>query len=489
MSAARCLPGSRRVNRLRNILTRANVGTHAALGREGSDYVLYGELGNGRWWRQVLAYDATAGETHHSMWKSRLGVPMTSVDDTNATYFTFTGTWSTTSSGPPYGGSARFSIVAGDTATYVTDAAVTALGLHIETASNGGLARVSLDGDRTAATLLPTAQQLVDAGTFPNTILVANGGTLNPTDRVIDYYTSTQVLDTLLPLAVGLAAAQHTVVITVTGYKRAAASAARVFVAGGLQATAATSVDTAGMSLAVLTTLLENSSVFEYAISFTPTGGSQVPFIGNRHGNDIEDTFTLSVDGATVTPSDGTITVGSTVSAHRTSHLLHPEAVGSIATSDCTWTMTAAGLRVHWFIDWLQAGTVSSSYVAMLPTQGNNLAMGTTGRGAVVGPLTADDNSVNGDSRSPSAVLWENGGHAAIGAFLLNPAVALDNFTHATGSQHIWLQDRTAGDFNKAYYQRIGSSDTAPIAAGDHWESDILYVASYLPDASVLAAA
>ncbi|MGH2755528.1 MAG: hypothetical protein ACRDLB_14010, partial [Actinomycetota bacterium] len=170
-------------------------------------------------------------------------VPMTSVDDPDAswTYAGGSGTsgaWLTSTNSQAFGGSYKRETNAGATATYAAPLGATKLGLRGFKDPNGGLMKVAIDGDATRANLLPTAQQLVDAGTFPNTILVGNRGTLQPTDRVYDAYAATATPDTQETFASGLAASvQHQMQLTVTGYKRAAAGDARGYVSGAMYST------------------------------------------------------------------------------------------------------------------------------------------------------------------------------------------------------------------------------------------------------------
>src|SRR5690606_32598678 len=119
----------------------------------------------------------------------------------------------------------RQSSTSGSTVTW-TSPTSTAVGIRTVATTNGGLAKVSIDGSATAATMLPTAQQMVDSGKYLAGILVANGGTLNPTDRVLDCYSPNaagtagyeDLWDVRVGFAEGLSSAAHTVVITATGY-------------------------------------------------------------------------------------------------------------------------------------------------------------------------------------------------------------------------------------------------------------------------------
>lgn len=474
--------------RIERLMT--GTGTRVALGRRGDDYNLYQELSPGIWWRITLAYDPTTGGQHHSLYQSVIGLPMQTVDQTDASWvFTVPGAgWVTTSNATAYGGSYIRNDSTGATATWTTPSGVTKVGLRAFRTTNGGYSKVSIDGSATAANLLPTAQQEVDAGRLASTALVANGGTLNPTDRLYDCYVPTTAgLDELVQFADGLTAGVHTVQLVNTGYKETSSSSTRLYISGGIYQTASTTV-AAGNDLAPLVTLLYNSSVYEYAVVFKPTGATSAPFIGNRHGNEIEDSLTFTVDGSAITPTDGSVTLGSEVVATRTSHLRHPDTGSTnVANGECVYTMTpTGGLEVHWTLDWLVSGGVGTAYAAMIPTQGDLCDMGAAAAGQVV-TLLDNDNSEKSSTRSDTLAMWDSDGGAAVSATVRNLPDAVNRWA-GVSTDFAWLQDRTGGDFNKGYFQRVqGAVGTETVSAGTVWESFIRYRAAWLDDTSILA--
>ena len=90
--------------------------------------------------------------------------------------------------------------------------------------ANGAMFLVTIDGDPTLASLLPTAQDLVTGGSLDASALVGGGGTLNPTDRIYDNYTLAQNINTedgkghLTQIATFASAGAHTVRFTQTAY-------------------------------------------------------------------------------------------------------------------------------------------------------------------------------------------------------------------------------------------------------------------------------
>lgn len=475
--------------RLEGLFDAANTGTGVAVGRSGLHYDLYQQLDGDTWWRIRLAWDAAAGEEHHSLWQSEIGIPVVSVKQTDGSFaLVLAGRWTTSANAYAYGGSYSRNSTVGDTCTWTTPTCVE-VGIRAFKTTNGGYALCTIDGDATAATFLPTAQEEVDAGRLAATALVGGGGTLNPTDRVFDSYwpdASTGV-NLYSRLAEGLASAAHTIVLTVTGYKQGASSGTRLYLAGGFYAATTTTPATAGMSLCPLIELLTSSSVFEYAISYTPAGGTLYPFIGNRHGGDIEDIFTIELDGSPVTLADGEVQVGALVEVTRESHLLHPDTgathVGSVST---TYTMRPGwGLDVAATITWEYAGVALVAYLGMLPTQANIFTKGRAAGGPVV-TLTDDDGSVKGSTRSDTLCLWEDAGHGAVMAVLRNLPDAVGRWVGVT-TDFAWIEDRSGGDFNKAYFQRVQTPGTETILAGDVWSMVMTLRAAWMTSTADLA--
>jgi hypothetical protein len=472
--------------RIEALFDAANTGTLVGVGRRGTSYDLYQELLPSVWWRATLAWDATAGGEHHSLLGSLIGVPMLTLDQTDGSFaYSATG-WATSSNVNTYGGTYTRNSTTGATCTWTTPTA-TSVGLRAYRTTNGGYALVTLDASATAATLLPSAQDEVDAGRLAATALVAAGGTLNPTDRLYNSYGATSDSDLLIRFAEGLTSAAHTVVLTVTGYKQATSTDVRLYISGGIYAVATTTITTAGMTLAPLVTPLSTSSVYEYAITYTPTGGTLYPFIGNRHGNDIEDTFAIAVGGTVTTLTDGQVVTGALVTVARTTHLRHPDTgTTNVGTTAVTYTMRPGwGMDVQAAITWLVAGIARASYLGMLPTQGAVCTKGRAAGGPVV-TLTDDDGSSKGSTRSDTVALWQDGGRGAVMLTMRNLPTAVNRWAGAT-TNFAWLEDRTGGDFNKGYFQRVQTPGTEAIVVNDVWATYATYRAAWMTSTAALA--
>lgn len=463
----------------------ASSGTRVAVKRRASHYDLFQELGGGIWWRMALDYDPTVNGTHHSMWQSDIGVPVFSIDQ-GAAAFAYSATgWTTSANANTYGGSYARNSTTGENVTFTSPAA-TVVGLRAFRTTNGGYAKVEIDGSATAATLLPTAQDEVNAGRLASSALVANGGTLNPTDRLYDSYGSTSDSDVFVLFAAGLPSAVHAVKLTVTGYKRAASTDVRLYVSGGIHSVPQTTPADSGAQVAPLAILLNNSSVYEYAITYKRAGGTLAPFIGNRHGNEVEDSLAVKVDGAAVTLADGQGMIGSVVQVDRTTHLLNPDnAAETVGNGALTWTITPTnGLDVHWRINWTQLGETATAYIGMLPSQGNLLDKGRACGGPTV-TLLSDDGSKKGSTKSDSLVLWDSDGRAALMLTVRNLATAVDGWAHTT-TLNTFIEDRAGADFNKGYVQRAQSPSTEVLDPGDIWESYLTYRAAWMTSTAPL---
>lgn len=458
-----------------------------AVGRRGLDYDLYQELAPSTWWITALDYDSTPNGTHHSMWQSSIGVPVLSVDQTDASWaFTVPGPgWVTSANANAYGGSYIRNDGNGAVATWTTPVA-TVVGLRAFRTTNGGYAKVTIDGSATAATSMPTAQDEVAAGRLAASALIANGGTLNPNDRLYSSLGPTSDSDVSIILAQNLPSQAHTVVLTNTAYAPAGSTGVRLYVSGGFYSTPDTLPSTQGATMAPLVTILANSSVSEYAFTYKRTGGTLAPFIGNRHGNEVETSFGLIIDGQATSVSDGAVVYGSVIEAVRTTNLLNPDnAAEVIGTGRLSWIMTPQnGLDVHWKITFSEAGECSTGYTAMLPTQGNLFARGRAAGGPNV-TLLDDNNSVKGSTKSDTLVLWQDKGRGAVMATVRNLATAVRSWQN-TVTSYAWLQDRSGGDFNKGYFQRVQGPGVEVIAPGDVWEAYVTYRAAWMPTTAVL---
>lgn len=389
------------------------------------------------------------------------------VEDQNSAKVTQNGAgWVVQNDANHYGGSVNRSLTTGNYIEFAAPATTTRVGVVCLKTSNGGFTLVSIDTDNTLATSLPTAQQLVDAGTMAATCLVAGGGTLNPTDRILDNYAVVQTYRQRVLVADALTAGEHTIRFTVTGYKRAAAANAGFYLDGILYGSADTTIASSGVVPVLLRAIKTGGAVWEYALCYQPEGATYTDFLGNGHGWDFQAAITPYVDGVEQTLSTFQTVSGSLVRVVRTSVLRHPNI--DAGATDCgnvtvEYLMQApTGLDVNVDIDWLVAGKMGAAYVGMLSCD-NDFDKGSNIGLTVDETLTDDDDSVNCNAKSEAAWMWD--ADANYGALFQskNLLEAVNNWAQ-TPTSWLWIQDYSTGNpkSNKIYLTRVqtGSFET-----------------------------
>jgi hypothetical protein len=429
-------------------------------------YWLCQHIGSARYWCVSFLSSTIAGKTLHVLGKSKVQSPFAVLDQTDGS-FNYSGTWTHgISMSGTYGGTYSRTTVAGATATFTSPSNTYRVGLRASTASNAGVCKVAIDGDATRANLLSTAQELVDAGTLANTVLVANGGTLNPTDRVLDQYGAILTADVYTPLANDLTPGVHSVVTTCTGYKRAAASDVRLYLSGMDYCTTLLRMSTANTALRDVGESIFNSiSVWEYALSLDSGA-----LCGNGHGYESQTTLTIEADGVAQTINNGTKVTGANVTITRTTELFAP-AINSGATQVANVTTVyvmhpTSGLKITTTLDWLVSADVTQAYVAMLPVD-NSLDKGGNIAEGVTDALLLDDNDSNKVTGQGNFVTaWDTDGVYGVAAYVEDVNNTLLNWSKS--DQDAFIQDRVAG-FNKIYFERVGTTSPEAITGESQW--------------------
>jgi len=445
-----------------------------------SIYNLWQRLTPGQWMKTVLGTRTnTNGGVTNLITDYVLVCPAILVLEGDAT-ITQVGTWTDS-------GAYRWSVTANDTQTFTCPANTTRIGAQVGRVSNGGLSKVAINGDLTRAKLLLTAADLIERGLYPNTILIANGGTLNPTDRVIDHYGSGRFADNVL-FADDLMPGAHVVVLTATGYKQSASTAARSYFSGFFHGQAQV-IGAAGTTQLTLKALDGGSggSATEYAVSGKPAGGANA-FMGCIHDNESQTSIAFTIDGVTPTFTTGTpIFPVSNVQITKVTHLLHPTG-GSVCQVTTVYILDRDGLTIDVSYLWTTAFTVNAAYV-MLPLCGYLGQAGSTLRGLFdrsdlleygPGPMKATGDSASpylGISKSAAAWMWESTGTIAAGLYVENIAEWTNNWANS-GNIYANVQDR-AGTILKAYISRVGavaSTDREDVVNGTTWHSRTHYL-------------
>jgi hypothetical protein len=481
-------------------------------------YDFYQEAGLGRYWRQAFnqpAVDYTgvpAGyDSPHSLGRQDMCVPALSSDQGDAS-FSYSGTWAAPlSQAGTYGGTYRYSNTTGSSFTWTSPAACTIIGHRHAGFSNCGLTKVLVDGDATAANLLPTAQDYVDAGTYANTILIANGGTLNPTDRVWSLwpFTGTQDgqtnVDQKVLIADNLANTTHTVQFVVTGYKTAAASSTIVTASGMFYGSPSITPTTASSEI-ILTNRIHYmaegvATATEISHRTYPTAGTPT-WAGGSHGYEGGVSLAISLDGTPTTMTDGQILSASEIVITKATKLFHPNVgAGSTATCDVTYVYTfdQQGLQIDRTDDWLTDLSCSTSYAASMTMN----QLGTPGfvdkyaNSGIPGDttLTANDNGFRGMAPAVVQWFWKDGGNLAASLDMFdetNRSASTNNDALAAPDYEFCQDYSVAGStyLDKCYVTRVSASATPEtITSSSLWSSSSLLRARWVSNTSQLSRA
>ena len=382
-----------------------------------------------------------------------------------------------------YGGGFRYTTTAGEHVAWTTPAGVVHVVASVVANINGGYGLVEIDGSKTAATSLPTAQDEVTAGRLASTALVANGGTLNPTDRVLNFYSAGSLWDDRRVLATGLTAGSHTVRITCTGYKQGAASAARIFSSGfgsAPYATVGSPTTTTHVVMPGRTGTPQAMSAYEYAVNFAGASGNE--YVGTVHGYDELLTVQAWVDGQQVDTATPATTTGSEVLIVRTSALTSPHMTGKVADVTCRYRLTRDGLEVSTRIVLAQDATIRAGYLAMLPTAEPMSVGHIVGTGRDLS-LTAGTGGAAKGFRAKGYAAYTRNPTTGLTALMHLPDLTGVNEWAASGNIDglVFIEDRAGNSINKIYATRWSVANQGTYPSGTAFVGRTIYRAQLLP--------
>jgi hypothetical protein len=467
-------------------------GNDVGILRYADNYYLAADLGSGRVAVYALGPSTSFVQDGEApeIGAITLGYKVRALDEHNAAV-TLNGTWNGPNANAAYfGGDYYYTIVDGNYCEWTTGATATQCGIMSAAASTGGLAIVSIDGDKTLATSLPTAQQCVDAGTLDASALVGGGGTLNPTDRLFDTYKfrDSALYHDGLPyywceFATGLTAGAHVVRITNTAYHSTGSSNYRLNVSGVWDNSVDLFSHTNAALLLDTTASNADGSRWEFAFLLIPTGAVGAEWIG--HGNtEFVTSVVITVNGVEKTPVNYNLFGGAEVKIALTTYTRHTELAGvDVMTITREYVLTTAGLQCTGSIVFNLAATSTTCYLGMLPAQAS-WNRGRVGAGSAI-TLSTDDDSYVGNTAVQYAYLWEQAGNW--GGFVWLPYLAtVGNWANAKTLQ-MAIQDR-ADELNKIYPARISDAAPVTIAQGSVWTFDIRYRVQYFASAETTLA-
>lgn len=388
--------------------------------------------------------------------------------------------------------STRWSNTVGNSVTWTSPPGTTSLGVRVTRNTSSGLFRVSINGSNTAANLLPTAQEKVTSGEYPNTILTSNGGILNPTDRVLDCYSPSTIWDDPIAIADGLSSAAHTVLLTVTGTTRIGGISNRAYVTGFSWSTGFETPATNGASILGTRTWLNAVSALECAHRFAPNFGadgttpnpnilSRPPtFYGRVHGFEDQISISFNIDDVPVVISDGaTISVNSKAIITQISKLYHPDNAGVVCRDTTTiYTLDSIGMTIEQEHIWRVPATMWGGYPAMLPLSG---AFDRYTNSGLFSPVTSNsaDGSRKGERNAWIAVSWMSNGNYATSIELSQGLTTMNSGGNNPSLDSWWLEDRAPSSgikINKHYVPWVAETlSPVSISINDVWRFNARY--------------
>lgn len=390
------------------------------------------------------------------------------VDDPGVTYSGLWYDWAGSNGLEPHDYK-RSSNAAGDYAEWVSPASsgVAVFTGHI---SVGGLSKIYVDGDSKACNGLATAQDMVDQGWYANTILVANGGTLDPDDRVINHsrdgYEGYLVQARGHLVAYGLPEVAHTVRVECTGYDSLyyAAGSPRTYLWGfGVIC----EPDAVGASeywfregarvLSANPTSKPSRITQEYAIRWAPDEVATGHWSGQSHSN--ENFVSLAVTANTATSFQLT----------RNTQLTNPDGVGTYCDVQTVFTWNQGGLTVASTFTWTQVAYMKTVYLAMQTLYGGNYYEYNSLE-KLRGSAEHNTEIINSNDEVEHLVgealtMWMYGGN-----FVAALRVTDD---HVIGAEsRIWDRSHSNNQgYDKTYIARHVGAANVPVAVNEVWNS------------------
>lgn len=447
---------------------------------------LYQHIGNSRYAKWSFQDNYLATKTVQKLWR---GYKHTSIPAV-----TLSGSW-THGSGAGYpGGGYSYCGTTGAYLEFTTPAGCDRIGILFANAmTNEGAQLVTIDGSPTLATGIPTAQDLVTAGALANTCLIAFGGTLNPTDRILDFFNPTtgtayqfgawDAIQVLFNTA--LTPGSHVIRITVTGYHNVACSNNNLFyhliTCGG--DSSALRLNSGG-GYPIFTWLADVSwtgliTVDNVSYGVVPTGATNPEWMGHTGSFVQHSAAVTQIDGSTVTLStNAAVAAGSTASYAIDGGFRHSE-IGAvdIANFNCTYTLDKTiGLTIAHTTTWLLGGVYGTGarYPAMMYLNRGVFDRFTTFGFGSYGDLPNNDGSSQFSKQTLAGYAWDADGY--LGALMTFPLPTVNNWAIAN-SALFWIDVISAGAWKKLY----ASIGAGTYTINDVWTSSANYRVAWFP--------
>ncbi len=346
-------------------------------------------------------------------------------------------------------------------------------------------------------TVRDTSDFDLDGTTFTNSY--TSGGTVGlfrQTDigkRFVEFYTDgSAYFDETIPLVEGLVDGPHTVLLEATGTTRAGGSdGARLYISALQAATAGTKPNDVNASMAYLReiTNLRNSvswSALVSAVEYTPTGFPlNYRFIGENHGNELQDSAIWRVDGVDVALVPGEYRAGVAAQLLAEGEYTHPSIfpVTPIAERSAVYTARVSDghqIQIEQTIRWLRNGSTRTYYAGMLhvgvrdylATGGTNtfadrVLVGTT----LIDNLAVNDGSNKGAIPANSIEFFHSAEHDVRARLSMpNPALNVNGWV-ASSPDFAFVEDRNDDLADKGYFSRQSFSNTRTVLVNEEHRS------------------
>ena len=220
------------------------------------------------------------------------------------------------------------------------------------------------------------------------------------------------------------------------------------------------------------TLLLDEASVYEFAIRYVPDPAINDYWIGNGHGLEDEISLAITVDDVVIVLADGGSQAGSIVEITRISEFFHPEIGGGttpVGEVNLLYRINRYGLTVDYDVEFLFDGNiVTTAYTAMYPIGNDIFSKGSNVNSLADVSLDNSDGSVNVNQQSKFVYAWDADGKYGTMMYVPNLIKAVNSFKESNGLEY-WIEDALAGGRNKMYLTRINGAVT-PIDANTIWQ-------------------
>lgn len=406
-----------------------------------------------------------------------------------ATQAARSGNWSWVADASKYGGG-YYNGTSGSI-NFTTQSGVTRIGVYDMAVSSSGFFVVEIDGDKTLANHLPSASAMVANGSLPATVLIAQGGTLHPNDKI--YYQKSPAGTSLIPaspsgldniltqnrrirIASGLSAGTHTVKFIQSGYTANGSSASNLRLSGIWFDTPAAGIGDPGIGFEIkpVQEMHCPSSDNNFAFRFRPEGfssASDYEWLGHNNGSQIRSgTGTLRLDGLVYPDLPmGTLRRVHDMVLEVHGLLVHPLTSDPVAEYTQTFFInTQEGIQCQTAITWTHSGHITLGYIPQL---------------AVFGPVnkaTVWEATQNYflDQNNDANRYNDKGSLAYIWSPTSNWALMLQSSIQDT----LWLADRS-DQYNKIYFRHYNNS---LIHAGDTLNVVSNYRFKKIPQADII---